>query len=181
MGFIIMFNSGFYFSFLPWEAKRFVLMVVLFTTAILPMLAVALLSLKPKFDPSLRKTNDRLLAFLFTSAFYYLGYTLLSRIKVYPVFKILLIAAVLVIIALLLVSVKWKISSHLAAIGSLTGAFLTLSFRTGINPYLVIISLIVVSGILAWARLVLKKNNLPEITAGYFLGLTIQSLVLSLV
>src|SRR6056297_697220 len=120
LGFLLMFNSGFYFSYLSWEAKRYVLMVVLFTTGILPLLSTALLALKPKFDISLSKVSDRLMVLLFTSAFYYLGFVLLDRIKAYPVFKLVMIASVLVIIALLLISFKWKISSHMAALGGIT-------------------------------------------------------------
>lgn len=178
LGFILMFNSGFYFSFLSWDAQRFVLMVVFFTTAVLPMLAVALLSLNPKFELSLKKRSDRIISFLFTSAFYYLGYVLLNRIKIYPVFKILLIASVLVIIANLLISLRWKISSHMAAIGSLTGAFFALSFRTGINPVLPIVTLVLGSGIIASSRLILNKYNLEGIITGYSVGLCLTSLII---
>mgnify|MGYP001149240940 CR=1 FL=1 len=178
LGFLLMFNSGFYFSYLSWEAKRYVLMVVLFTTGILPLLSVALLALKPKFDISLSKVNDRLMVLLFTSAFYYLGFVLLNRIKAYPVFKLILIASVLVVIALLLVSFKWKISSHMAALGGITGALLALAFRTGINPVYSVLVLILAAGLTGTSRLIVQKNSLPQVVAGYFLGMTIVYLVI---
>jgi hypothetical protein len=178
LGFILMFNCEFYFSVIPWEAKRFVLMVVFFSTAILPMLAITLLTLNPKFDISLDKNSDRLLTFLFTSAFYYLGSVLLGRVQVYPVFKILFIAWVLVIITVLIISLKWKISSHMAAIGSLTGVVFTLAFQTKINPVLPLLSLVLVSGITGSARIILGKNNLAQILSGYLLGVLIVSLVI---
>ncbi|MFW5774197.1 MAG: hypothetical protein ACOCWD_05900 [Tangfeifania sp.] len=177
LGFLLMFNSGFYFSFLSWEAKRYVLMVVLFTTGILPLLSVALLALKPKFDISLNKVSDRLMVLLFTSAFYYLGFILLDRIKAYPVFKLVMIASVLVIIALLLISFKWKISSHMAALGAITGAVLALAFRTGINPVFSVLVLVLTSGLTGTSRLIEHKNSLPQVVAGYFLGLIIVYLV----
>lgn len=148
-------------------------MVVLFTTGILPLLSVALLALKPKFDISLNKANDRLMVLLFTSAFYYLGFVLLNRIKAYPVFKLVMIASVLVIIALLLISFKWKISSHMAALGGITGAVLALAFRTGVNPVYSVLVLVLASGLTGTSRLIVQKNNLAQIVAGYFLGLTI--------
>ncbi len=181
LGFILMFRSGFYFSFIPWEAQRFVLLVVLFSTAVLPMLAVALLAMKPGFDLSMEKKSDRLMVFLFTAAFHYLGFVLLNRAQVYPVFKILLIASALVVIALLFVSLKWKISSHMAALGSLSGAFFTLAFRTGINPIPALILLVVVSGLTGSARIMLAKNSLAQLISGYLLGLLILSLVVSFV
>ncbi|MFW5755410.1 MAG: hypothetical protein ACOCWK_02335 [Tangfeifania sp.] len=178
LGFLLMFNSGFYFSFLSWEAKRYVLMVVLFTTGIMPLLSVALLALKPKFDISLNKVSDRLMVLLFTSAFYYLGFVLLDRIKAYPVFKLVMIASVLVIIALLLISFKWKISSHMAALGAITGAVLALAFRTGINPVFSVLVLVLASGLTGTSRLIVQKNSLAQIVAGYFLGLIIVYLVI---
>ncbi|MFW5821944.1 MAG: hypothetical protein ACOCU7_01035 [Tangfeifania sp.] len=178
LGFLLMFNSGFYFSFLSWEAKRYVLMVVLFTTGILPLLSVALLALKPKFDISLNKVSDRLMVLLFTSAFYYLGFVLLDRIKAYPVFKLVMIASVLVIIALLLISFKWKISSHMAALGAITGAVLALAFRTGINPVFSVLVVVLASGLTGTSRLIVQKNSLAQVVAGYFLGLIIVYLVI---
>ena len=153
-------------------------MVVLFTTGILPLLSVALLALKPKFDISLSKVSDRLMVLLFTSAFYYLGFVLLDRIKAYPVFKLVMIASVLVIIALLLISFKWKISSHMAALGGITGAVLALAFRTGINPVFSVLVLVLAAGLTGTSRLILQKNSLAQVVAGYFLGLIIVYLVI---
>ena len=156
-------------------------MVVLFTTGILPLLSVALLALKPKFDISLNKINDRMLVFLFTSAFYYLGFVLLNRIKAYPVFKLILIAAALIIIALLIISLKWNISSHLAALGGITGAVLALAFRTGINPVISVLALLLIAGLTGSSRLIMQKNSLAQVIAGYFLGLTIMYFVIYLI
>ena len=178
LGFLLMFNSGFYFSFLSWEAKRYVLMVVLFSTGVLPLLSVALLALKPKFDLSMNKVSDRLMVLLFTAAFYYLGFVLLERIKAYPVFKLVMIASALVVIALLLISFKWKISSHMAAIGGITGAVLALAFRTGVNPVVSVLTLVLVAGLTGSSRLIVQKNSLPQVVAGYFLGFTIVYLII---
>jgi hypothetical protein len=178
LGFLLMFNSGFYFSYLSWEAKRYVLMVVLFSTGVLPLLSVALLALKPRFDITLNKAGDRLMVLLFSAGFYYLGFVLLDRIKAYPVFKLTMIASVLVVIALLLISFKWKISSHMAAIGGITGAVMALAFRTGVNPVVPILILVLTAGLTGTSRLIAQKNSLPQVVAGYVLGFIIIYLVI---
>lgn len=66
----------------------------------------------------------------------------------------------------------------MAAMGGLTGALLALSFRTGNNPLWAIVTVIVASGVLATARLVLEKNKLWHLEAGYTLGFTILYLVI---
>ncbi|SHJ36919.1 hypothetical protein SAMN05444280_11793 [Tangfeifania diversioriginum] len=178
LGFVLLFNSGFYFSFLSWEAQRYVLLVVFFTTAVLPLIGVALLALRSNFDLSLKKNNDRIMALFFTGIFYYLGFLLLGRIKAFPIFKVILLASVLVIIAILLLSLKWKISAHMAALGSLTGVVFAIAFRTGINPFIPILVLILASGLTGTSRLMLEKNNLPQIATGYILGFLIVYLTI---
>ncbi len=178
LGFILLFNSGFYFSFLPWEAKRFVLLVLFFTTGILPMLSVAILALNRKYDVAMKNSSDRVLPLLLSSVFYYLGYLLLSKIKAYPVFNIFMLAAVLVIVVLMVVSLKWKISTHMAAIGSITAAFFSLSFRTGINPVWAILLMVLLSGIVGTARIIAAKHSIWEIFTGYITGFLIIYLVI---
>lgn len=90
-----------------------------------------------------------------------------------PVFKLFMIASVLVIITLLLVSFKWKISIHMAAIGAVTATFFALSFRWGVNPMSAIVVLVIAAGLVGTARLLLNKNSLLQLAAGYMLGFSI--------
>ena len=163
---------------LSWEAERFVLLVVLFSTGILPVLSVAILALNPKFDLSMENSRDRIIPLMSSSVFYYLGYVLLGRMKAFPVFKLFLVASVLVIIVMLIISFKWKISNHMAAVGGVTGTIFALSFRSGVNPILTILVVILISGLVGTARLVLKKHDLKQLTAGYILGFSVLYLVI---
>ena len=170
LGFLLFFVSGFYSTILTPEAKRFVLLVIFFSTATLPMLTIAFMAFNPKFDFLMPNSQDRIVPLLFTSVYYYIGFMLLGRIHFLPIFKLFLIASVLLIIALLLISFVWNISIHMAAIGAVTSTFFALSFRIGANPLTAILILILVSGLIGTARLVLNKNNLLQVATGYVLG-----------
>ena len=170
LGMLLLLHSGFYFSMLTWEAKRFVLLVVFFSTCILPLLSVSVLAINPRFDINMSKSNDRVIPLLAASVFYYLGFMLLGRVNIFPVFKLFMLASVLVIVALLLVSFKWKISNHMAALGGLAGVFFAFSFRKGLNPVYSLLIIILVSGLVGTARLILKKHDIWQIVAGYILG-----------
>ena len=170
MGYLLLLNSNFYFSLMSWEAKRFVLLVVFFSTAILPLLGVAIMALSPKFDMSMQNARDRILPLLSTSVFYYIGFLLLSRVRIFSVFKLFLIASVLVLIVLLLITLKWKISIHMAALGGMTATIFAMSFRSGVNPVIAIILAVIVSGLVGTARLILQKHTLWQLAAGYLLG-----------
>jgi membrane-associated phospholipid phosphatase len=173
LGFLLMFTAGFYDSMLTKEARQFILLVVFFSTATLPMLAIAILALNSKFDFLMPESRDRILPLLFASVFFYVGFILLSRIHFISMFKLFMIASVLLIVALLLISFKWNISIHMAAAGAVTATLFALSFRAGVNPVYAVIAAVLVSGLLGTARLALNKNNLLQVAAGYILGFVI--------
>ncbi len=172
LGFLLLLNSGFYFSMISWEAKRFILLVLVFTTGVLPLLTVAIMALNPKFDLSMDNLRDRIVLFLFSSVYYYLGYVIMNRIKAFPVFNIFMIASVIVIVILLLLSFKWKVSSHMAAVGAISGTLFALAFRSGINPIGALLAIIIVSGLVGTARMLLGKHSLWQVLAGYAVGFT---------
>lgn len=178
IGIFLLMHSGFYFDLLLWEAKRFILLVVFFTTCILPLLSVAVLSLNPRFNINMPGSRDRLIPLLSASVFYYLGFILLRKVQAVPEFKLFMLASVLVIILLLVVSLKWKISNHMAAIGSLTGTLFALSFRSGVNPVYSVLIVVLLSGLIGTARLILGKHDLKQLIAGYGLGFIVLYLVL---
>lgn len=178
LGFILLFHAGFYFTFLSWEVKRFVLMIVIFSTAVLPLMAAALLSVNPKFDLTIEPGGQRILPLLFSASFHYLGYMLLKRIDAYSVLQVFLLASVIVHVVILLISLWWKISCHMAALGSLTGALLALSFRTGTNPVWAVVLVILASGMVGWSRLFLEMSKLWQLIAGYIAGLMVLYLVI---
>jgi membrane-associated phospholipid phosphatase len=178
LGLVLLLNSGFYFSMLSWEAKRFVVFVVFFTSCILPLLSVAIMALNPKFKIAMPEGRDRVVPLLVSSVFYYLGFVLLSKVSAVPDFKLFMLATVMVIIVLLLISFKWKISNHMAAIGGLAGTIFALSFRSGVNPVYSILIIVLVSGLVGTARLILEKHNIWQILAGYGLGFLVLYLVL---
>jgi membrane-associated phospholipid phosphatase len=173
LGFLLIFASGFYDSMITIEAKQFIVLVIFFSTATLPMLAIAILALNSKFNFLMPGSRDRIIPLLFASVFYYIGFILLSRIHFIPMFKLFMIASVLLIVALLLISFKWNISIHAAAAGAVTATLFALSFRTGMNPVIAIMAAVFVSGLVGTARLVLNKNNLLQLAAGYVLGFII--------
>jgi hypothetical protein len=126
----------------------------------------------------MEKSTDRVIPLLFTAVYYYLGYFYLGRLQVYPIYRIFLLATILIIILLLLVSMKWKISNHMAGIGGLIGAILALSFRLGLNSSLLLIGLIIAAGAVGTSRLVLKKHDPLQIYAGFMLGFAVNYLVI---
>ncbi len=175
LGFFLLFNSGFYFSILPWSVKKFILLVVFLSTCVLPALSILLLSLNPRFDVNMEKNTDRVLPIMFSSIFYYAGYLVLQKVPIFPIYNFFMIASILVQIVLLIISLKWKISAHSAAIGGLVGGFFGLSFRLQENPLFMLISLVLIAGMVGSARLILGKHTSTQVYAGFLIGFIIMN------
>lgn len=178
LGFLLLFNSGFYFAVIPWSLKRFILLVVFLSTCILPALGIGLLSFSPRFDIKMEKGTDRVLPLILSSFFYYIGYLILQRVPLFPIYQLFLIASILVQIALIIISLRWKISAHSAAIGGLVGGFFALAFRLQESPVLILITLIFIAGMVGTARLILEKHTSSQVYAGFLLGLLIMNMVI---
>ena len=174
-GFFLLFISGFYFSVLPWNIKQYIMMVIFGSTCLLPAISIWLLSFSQKFDIRMEQNTDRILPLIISSVFYYSGYLILKQLPVFPIYNLFIIASILVQIALLLISLRWKISAHLAAMGGLLGGFMGLSFRLQGNPIPILIVLILVTGALGTARLILGKHTRAQIYAGFMLGFLIMN------
>jgi membrane-associated phospholipid phosphatase len=126
----------------------------------------------------MEKNTDRVLPRMISSAFYYLGYLILQRLPVFPIYNLFMIASILVQFGLLVISLRWKISAHSAAIGGLVGGFFGLSFRLQENPILILIALILVAGMVGTARLILGKHTGFQVYAGFLLGFLVMNMVI---
>jgi len=178
IGFLLLFSSGFYFAVIPWNLKRFILMVVFVSTCLIPAIIIGLLSISPRFDLKMEKGTDRVLPLIFSSISFYMGYLILGRIQSFPVFQIFLVASILVQIALVIISLQWKISAHAAAIGGLVGGFFALSVRLQENPVFILVFLILISGMVCTSRLILQKHTNAQVYSGFLLGLLIMGLAI---
>ncbi len=181
LGFLLLMNSEFYFALLTFDAKKFILLVIFLSTFLLPLITLWLMILNSRMKLDLNKSTDRVLPLLATAVYYYLGYYFLGRIPVYPVYRIFMISSILIIVILILISLRWKISAHMAGIGGLIGAVIALSLRLGINTSVTLGMLIIIAGLVGTARLVLGKHNPLQIYAGFFLGFLVNYLILVLI
>jgi membrane-associated phospholipid phosphatase len=179
LAFLLLMNSGFYFALLSVDAKKMILLVVFLSTFLLPVICIALMGLNIHFKPNLDKSPDRVIPMLSTAIFYYAGYYVLGRLNVFPVYKVFLISSILIIVVLMMISVRWKISAHMAGIGGLIGAFIALSFRLGLNSSFVLAVLIGIAGLIGSSRLVLGKHTPIQIYTGFLTGFGINYLIIS--
>jgi len=169
---ILMLQSHYFFAgVLPLKEILILMGLVLLTTVFCPFLVIFLLfRAKIVSSLSMEKREERILPLLSIGVFYYLTYYLLKGISLSILFSYFMLAATLLIIICLFVNFFFKISLHMAGIGGVTGFWLGLSIRQG-TPHEILISiLILLCGLLGFARLSNGNHSPKEVYTGLFLG-----------
>lgn len=181
IGILLLMNTGFYFALISFEAKKFILLIIFTSTFLLPLISIGLMLAASRFKLDLNKHSDRVFPLMSTALFYYLGYYFMGKLPVFPIYRILLIGSILTIALLLIISIKWKISAHLAGIGGLVGAILALSLRLSINSSDLLAGLILIAGLLGTSRILLEKHTPLQVYAGFFLGFAVNYLFIGFI
>ncbi|HAN19058.1 MAG: hypothetical protein A2X13_02820 [Bacteroidetes bacterium GWC2_33_15] len=172
LGMIVFFNSGSYLDFLPFNAKKIILLVVFVSTFVLPLTFVPFYLFQNIIKSIQMESNrERLIPLAVSSILYFFSYYLLARLGVPEIINRFILAGAIAIIILFILSIKWKISAHMVGIGGFTGALIALSFELQTNLQYYIIGAILISGAIAYSRLALQIHTQKQIYIGWFTGL----------
>jgi hypothetical protein len=174
---VLLLYSEFHFSMFSWEAKRFILILTFLSTAILPAFTLAITRVGNWLQINTQKKSDHWSSMIFIGLYYYLGFFFLNKIPMYAIFKIMLLAGAVLVILLMIITIKWNISHHMAAAGGLFGLMLALSLRLGANPVLLLTSILLLSGLTGTALMVRNKHTLTEVITAFPLGFTVNFLI----
>ena len=159
--------------------QNYIYLVLIFSTVILPLISIFFLIESGKVS-SLEMSNhkERSVPLFMTAICMGLGYYTIENILVFsPIIKAELIGAISIILIASIISKYWKISLHLLGIGGLVGVLIALEIIYGNLQYLIII-FILLSGILAMARIKEKAHNYPQVYIGFLGGLSVELLII---
>ena len=123
---------------------------------------------------TLSDRNDRTFPYIMTSLFYFGLFYLLKDINIWPSLKVLVVGAGLAILLTALINLKTKISAHMVGLGGLLGVMVSVSYLIRFDMTPVYIVIIVLAGLVGFARLALDEHRPFQIYLGFFLGLLLQ-------
>ncbi|MDA9612347.1 hypothetical protein N9S08_00860 [Flavobacteriales bacterium] len=159
--------------------QNYIYLVLIFSTVILPLISIFFLIKSGKVS-SLEMSNhkERSVPLFRTALWTGLGYYTIENILVFsPIIKAELIGAISIILIASIISKYWKISLHLLGIGGLVGVLIALEIIYGNLQHLIII-FILLSGVLAMARIKEKAHNYPQVYIGFLGGLSVELLIM---
>ncbi len=114
--------------------------------------------------------TERRLPFLSTAVYYLIGYYVLKKIHIPPVFNVIVLGAAVSVLASVLINLRWKISIHMIGIGGVAGLMAGLAVRFGLDLHMPFIAILLLAGLLGTARLKLYSHSPAQVYAGFLTG-----------
>ncbi|MEI8201672.1 MAG: hypothetical protein WCH34_01585 [Bacteroidota bacterium] len=155
----------------PLSYKLIVLSIVFITTILVPVLLIYVFY-RRKYIQSFEMQNkeERILPFILISIFYFITYNMFHQLRLPSIFQIFTLGGCILTLLVLFINYRWKISVHTTAWGTLLGVFIAISLIYSIEIPFFIPAIIMVSGIVGFARLQLDAHTPLQIYAGFLLG-----------
>jgi membrane-associated phospholipid phosphatase len=174
LGMFFILNAGTHLSYLPFEMRRLVYIIVFVSSCLLPVSLFPLfLQMKVIRNFNMETARERVIPVLSATLFYILGYFLLSRLNISALIEAFILTSLVAVIFAVGVSWFWKISMHAIAVGGVTGVLFGIMFRYGIDLIVLTALMLVISGLTAMARLYLNAHSPAQVYVGYIGGFII--------
>lgn len=143
-------------------------------TGLLPALPILLMMRKGQVkDLFISRREERTMPYLFSLLAYVFWVIFLWRTLGFPFeFVAVAIGSVVSVALMVFINLKWKISAHAAGMGGFVGSIFAVSYLVQINPLVLIIVSLIISGLVAISRIYLKAHTLSQVIGGFGLGAT---------
>ena len=166
---------------LPYGTRVVVLLICMGITCILPLIFLSVLRhFKLVKDLHVNQREQRFIPYLFTTLCYGVAAYYLYYCHSPQWFVMFMVGSALTVLLMALISLKWKISAHMAGIGGIVALVYQLHVQ-GLNAFDLMWLLcltIIVAGALGSARLALRRHDLWQVLAGVVVGFLTVSLTM---
>lgn len=170
VGLIILFAFS-YLSMLPWSYKLIVLLMTYIFTLLMPTM---LIHLYQKYQGwsimHLFSQEGRMIPYIISIACYFGCFYLMNYLHIPHAISAIIVAGLFIQIICAVLNVWWKISTHTAAIGGMTGCLMAFSEIFSFNPLWWLTLLILISGLVGTSRMILRVHTLHQVVYGYIVG-----------
>jgi membrane-associated phospholipid phosphatase len=165
------------FSFFPKSYIVVCFLIIIVFSILLPLISYILLKqMNMISNVKMYNKEDRVLPMLVTSFSFFACAIMLFRYAM-PLFIInIMVSIAIATLITAIISKWWKISAHLTGIGGLVASIFIVSLSTGTNPVFVFCASILAAGLLAAARLQLRRHTPLQLIAGFANGILCISL-----
>lgn len=175
-GFALLFYTNNYIStFTAPDVKLLVLGITFIFTFILPGINVVILLKTGRIKSLEMETgSERILPYTSTALYYFALFYLFYNADFPNVFKIVVLGAAVCLLLAVVISFKWKISAHTIGIGGIAGATMGIIYRLQLDMALLLMLVLLLSGLVGFARLKLNAHTPAQVYTGFLLGFLVE-------
>jgi hypothetical protein len=170
-GFVVILYSGTYPGNMEPGTKINLIMLVAGLTVILPLIFIPLyLYVRIIRELTMDNRRERLVPMYITLACYLFSFMLLRNMPLNNIYNNFMVGVCLTLLLVILVSMFWKISMHMAGLGGIVALvlFLSLGLNSDLMVYLVLS--ILAGGLAGYARLITGAHTPAQVYCGFALG-----------
>jgi len=161
-----------FMSELPLTYKLLLATTVYLLTVFIPTILIYLYRLMRGWTlQQLGEKRHRIVPYAISIGSYLLCIWMLQRVHVNHEIISIIIAAFFIQAASIIVNFFWKISTHTAAIGGVSGSLVAYGILFEFNPVGWLSLSILIAGIVGSARIILRQHSLGQVVGGYFVGI----------
>lgn len=161
-----------YLNMLPASYKITSLLLIYIFTVLLPTYLIHLYRKYHGWSPfQSGMRSRRIIPYSISLLCYFTCFYLMNVLNMPHFMGSILISALIVQVICAMFNVWWKVSTHSAAIGGVTGGLLAFSLVFNFNPTWWLCLVIILAGMVGTSRMILRQHTLPQIIAGYIMGL----------
>jgi len=173
---LLLLNIKSYFTFeLIFKAKLLLILFVSVSTIFFPLVMIFLMK-KQGLIKSYQMNNrqERIYPYIIVVIFYFLTYNLFRQMQLPDIFLLYMLGATLLLLIVIIINIWWKISTHMVGIGGVLGLVAALMIKLSLNLIFLFAVIILLAGLIGFARLKLNSHKPLEIYAGLLAGIFIM-------
>lgn len=142
-------------------------------TLVIPIILLLFIRWRGYIDSlQIEKPKQRTMPYIYTLICYCFWAYFVHGVVKLPMFILLVVLGViLALLAVTIINHWWKISAHLTGIGGLIGGVCSFAMNYSILPVGLVITLLLISLLLMYARLYLNAHTPMQVICGFLLGL----------
>jgi len=173
---LLFLNINYFVSYnYTFEVKGYLVAFVFIMTFILPGLLIFLLKkLKAIQSLQMNSKQERMLPLALMAVVYYITYYSLNNTGILQFFNLFLLGTTVVTLFTMVVNMFTKISLHMISMGGLAGTLLGLLLTCSLNLHWIFYLLILLSGVVGYARLTITNHTLRQIYNGFMMGFVVM-------
>ena len=173
---LVLFSQSAYFMMiLPTNYRWAVLGLTVGNTVLLPVIIIWMMLARGLISSmQLPEGRERTFPFIIVALAYFTTYIMMGKMGLPCIYVLFVLGGGVLTVLATLINLFWKISIHMLGIGGITGGFIGLMLFQSLYSPMLLIAIILLSSLVAFARLKLNTHNESQVYVGYLVGVVVM-------